>query len=483
MTLVLNGTPANVTTPITANVSAIANNGSGACRVQTSSPHFFGSGDSVAAVTQTVRGRFQIVVIDATHFDLTGSTFAGTGIGTVTDLSLTPQVLVPTDGDPLSMQLSGLLSAQQAHLDRTQYLQAQAVAESALRAQSFPARNWQAAKASSASGGGYYRVTWNASSSGPTAQQWVGLGWSPSTWTVYFEDGTGDAVSSSGAIASATAPIDISINTNVSSAGNIAVSAINTPGAGQYVVWRTGAGGVIGSFAGITFSEVGITDCKIRWVAGVLVAAIGSSTGGAASFNTIGASTTVPLTGVSGSTVSTWILESNGSTAIAIPAVSGNVQGYSTVDGLTSSRITMAFIGATDVPVALAWSPSLQIWLLTVSEAGSATARSFWTSIDTVNWTFAGSLGNQDGVAAVTASGAYWVATTYNAGTGASHVLFSPDGGSWYGSQSFMFPAHLAPPMMCSSPTQTVIAQVAAGGFQYQIRYSVEGGTPGVVLT
>jgi hypothetical protein len=128
MSDIMTGTPANVTSPLVATVSSLSNNGSGAIRVQTSAPHLFGSGDTVSMAADPAFGDFTITVFDPTHFDLVGSTYTSTGTGTATDLSLTPQILVPTDGDTFSAQLSGLLSSQQAFLDRTQYLQGQVVA-------------------------------------------------------------------------------------------------------------------------------------------------------------------------------------------------------------------------------------------------------------------------------------------------------------------------------------------------------------------
>ena len=122
MSEILNGNPGNVSTPLVRTVTALANNGSGAVRVTTSVPHLFGPSDTVLVATAAVSGLYSITIVDATHFDLVGSTYAATSTGTVTDLSLTPQVQVPTDGDTFSMQLSGMLSALQACLDRDQYL-------------------------------------------------------------------------------------------------------------------------------------------------------------------------------------------------------------------------------------------------------------------------------------------------------------------------------------------------------------------------
>jgi hypothetical protein len=122
MSLVIAGNQANITTPLSATVTALANNGSGAIRVTTLASHFFGNGDTVFINATPAVGYFTITVIDPQHFDLVGSTFTSTGSGTVNDFSLTPQILVPTDGDTFSLQLSGMLSALQALCDRTQFL-------------------------------------------------------------------------------------------------------------------------------------------------------------------------------------------------------------------------------------------------------------------------------------------------------------------------------------------------------------------------
>jgi hypothetical protein len=125
MGAVLTGNPANTSSTLSATIASIANNGSGACRAATNAPHLFGNGDSIFVLgtgTAIDNALWSIAVIDATHFDLIGSTFVATATGTAIDRSLTPQVLVPSDGDPASAQLSGLVSSVQALLDRTQFL-------------------------------------------------------------------------------------------------------------------------------------------------------------------------------------------------------------------------------------------------------------------------------------------------------------------------------------------------------------------------
>lgn len=129
MSLVIAGDPHNITTPLSRTVTALTNNGSGAIRVTTSTSHLFGNGDFVRMQTATVlkSDYFYIAVIDSTHFDLIGSAFTSTDTGTAVDLSLTPQIQVPTDGDTASLQLSGMLSALKGTIDRTAALKRSAV--------------------------------------------------------------------------------------------------------------------------------------------------------------------------------------------------------------------------------------------------------------------------------------------------------------------------------------------------------------------
>ena len=122
MSDVLTGNAANVTT-LTATITSLSNNGSGAVRVTTAAPHLFGPSDTILVSTAVLTGAFTIAVINTNTFDLVGSTYTATSTGTATDVSLTPQVLVPTDGDTASLQLSGMLSSFQALLDRTQALE------------------------------------------------------------------------------------------------------------------------------------------------------------------------------------------------------------------------------------------------------------------------------------------------------------------------------------------------------------------------
>jgi hypothetical protein len=129
MSDVITGNPAHITTPLSATVAGTSSGTGGVIVVDTTAPHLFGPGDRVVGYgvggTTEANGSWVITVIDTTHFSLNGSTFvhAWTSGGTFVDNSLTPQIQVETDGDTFSAQLSGLLSSQEALMDRTQYLQ------------------------------------------------------------------------------------------------------------------------------------------------------------------------------------------------------------------------------------------------------------------------------------------------------------------------------------------------------------------------
>jgi hypothetical protein len=133
MAIVLSGNPSHITSPLVAQVTTIGNNGSGAIRVYTATPHQFGPGDSVRVYAGSgADGVFVANIITSTQFDLAGSTYVGGSgeAGFAYDQSLTPPILFPTDGDTFSQQLSGALSGVQALCDRTQYLQQQQSASS-----------------------------------------------------------------------------------------------------------------------------------------------------------------------------------------------------------------------------------------------------------------------------------------------------------------------------------------------------------------
>lgn len=117
----IQGNPADISTQLSATYSGLANNGSGLIRVTTSTPHLFGNNDRVLMSGSTT-GMWSITVIDATHFDLQGSTFTSGGTGSATDFSITPPFQWPTSGDPLDAQLSGLISGAQMLADRDAYI-------------------------------------------------------------------------------------------------------------------------------------------------------------------------------------------------------------------------------------------------------------------------------------------------------------------------------------------------------------------------
>lgn len=117
------GNPANITSPLAATVANATN--ANPINITTSAPHLFGNGDTVQIVGVTgntaANGTWPITVTGPSHFTIP---VAGNGAyvsgGTCTDLSFTPQVNIPSDGDPRNV--SSINPSIQLALDRTQYL-------------------------------------------------------------------------------------------------------------------------------------------------------------------------------------------------------------------------------------------------------------------------------------------------------------------------------------------------------------------------
>lgn len=122
---VISGNAANVTTPLTRNVTGAVSAG-GLIKITTSTSHLFSTSDIVTLQNvggvPAANGTWVITVVDSTHFTLNGSTFSGTFTtgGTATDYSLTPSFGVVADGEQLTYD--NLVVAFQALADRTQYL-------------------------------------------------------------------------------------------------------------------------------------------------------------------------------------------------------------------------------------------------------------------------------------------------------------------------------------------------------------------------
>jgi len=126
MTQVVNGCSDDVTTPLTRSITGCASGSGGVIRVTTSGSHDYGPCDhvTVSGVTGTTEanGNWEITIVDSTHFELDGSTFANAYAsgGSVVDHSLTPQLQMPSNGE--AGVVDALVSAVDALASRTQYL-------------------------------------------------------------------------------------------------------------------------------------------------------------------------------------------------------------------------------------------------------------------------------------------------------------------------------------------------------------------------
>ena len=124
MSSVYTGVPGNVSDSLAAAVSGATN--ASPIVIQTSAAHLFGNGDTVVVASvggnTAANGTWIITVVDSTHFSLNGSTGNGayTSGGTATDVSLTPQLTIPSDGDPATA--ASINTSIKGLADRTQFL-------------------------------------------------------------------------------------------------------------------------------------------------------------------------------------------------------------------------------------------------------------------------------------------------------------------------------------------------------------------------
>lgn len=453
MATTLNGNPANVTTPLPAVITALANNGSGAIRVTTLAAHLFGPGDTVKIITGVLVASYPITIIDATHFDLVGSAFTATSTGIATDLSLTPQVKLPTDGDTFSMQLSGMLSGLQACLDRDQYLNQQIIAATANVVQTVQGSLWQnwtdefntngsLAYASSAIEGGAFDpflqqwITVQANASGSAAAHvFVTAGLDQGASAAWTQVGTGITLSANAFFAAVC-----SSATNVGHYLMAEVDNSGPPNAVSIYLWNASSWALKSSitsttaFYGCTFTKLG---------AYVILAVAGSASGDPRiiSSNNEWTSTSTYSPGVSMPVGSGWLLKSNGSQAVAIPSASGLYTVYTSPDGhtWTSNNGLASILASGNTVVGLAWITDAigPCWLAAVQ---SGSGQPFWCrSSDGVNWsTQSGGVSTNMTVTSMAGIESFLCCTLADATSGGlSGQIFSQNGGvTWYLSQA-----------------------------------------------
>ena len=465
MSDVLTGNFANVTSPLSATVTALANNGSGAARATTSSPHLFGTSDVVNINAPPIIGTYPITVIDSTHFDLIGSTYTATGTGTVTDTSITPQVQVPTDGDTFSAQLSGLLSSFQALLDRTQYLQLQfaGVSSSSTALQTAQvASNWSVPSvvdisATYVQGNLYGGPEWDTA-----GLQWMVPAIKAGTTSVQIYVSS-DGLDTAGGTWERLGALDL-----VSfGAGPTQVSAGYDPNnaAIKYMAsvgpFSGGVGGVIsrgsaGSWSGgSTLGTHSVTDIQCSAFGSYAIFAVGSASAGDVEFVYTNNSGVSYSTSAVGQAVSYWILRQNGTVWIAAPRdqTFATPFVYTSTDGHTFVQQTAGFGGnlvATDSIVGLDWGSDAigPCWIMAVHRSGSAVK--FLRSTDGINWTMQNTgVGAMNNLRSLAAVGRAWIGVVVPSSTIPAFIVYSSDGGvTWYRSE-----AQLQQPSVGNLPT------------------------------
>lgn len=124
MSTIISGDAANVSNNLTRSLSDATNASPIVC--ETTVSHLYADGDTVVVSgvvgNTAANGTWVIVVTDATHFQLVGSTGNGAYVsgGTVVDTALTPQFTIPSDGDVFNAAAFNV--AFEALADRTQFL-------------------------------------------------------------------------------------------------------------------------------------------------------------------------------------------------------------------------------------------------------------------------------------------------------------------------------------------------------------------------
>ena len=444
MSDVLTGDLTHVTSPLSATVSALTNNGSGAIRVLTAAPHLYGTGDLVVMDAGAVQGPFQITVIDSDHFDLNGSTYTASYSGTVKDISLTPQILVPIDGDTFSAQLSGLTSAFQGLLDRTQYLQAASYA--ALQALGVPsasdANTWSVPVVADPSN----TYLQNPGAGGP---EWDSVN---AQWMLPSVAGSSDAqmyVSYDGW--DNEWRVTGSPSTFVIGGTPNGISAAKDPGDAitfyLSVTYPTSSFGLqIGRTQGGAWSVLyadpsnGYLECQSANLAGYILFASGGNTAGVTNIITSNTQLTSAVTNNVGATVGAvnhWICRSNGTIWIAAPANQTFATPflYTSIDGHTLVHQTAGFGGnllATDSIVGLDYGTigGVGYWVMAVRTTGGD--GKILRSTDGINWVLGVTVTTLVNINSIAAVGNLWVAVLKRTAPDEPVICYSTDTVNWY---------------------------------------------------
>ena len=468
MSDVLTGNAGNITTPIGATVSALTNNGSGAIRVQTAAPHLYGSGDLVQIAAGPVQGEYAITVIDSTHYDLDGSTYTASYTGTSTDFSLTPQILVPTDGDTFSAQLSGLTSAFQGILDRTQFLQAEAFAAlTVLGAPSVSdASTWSVPVVADPS----TTYLQNPGAGGPEWDsvngQWMlpAVAGSSDAQMYVSYDGWDDVWRVTGSpspfVIGGTTPNSITAAKDPNDTNTFYLAVTYPTASFGLQIARTQ--GAAWSVLYVDPSD-GYLECQYANFFPYILFASGGNTAGTTNIITSSDQLTTASVNNVGATVGAvnhWICRSNGSIWIAAPANQTFATPflYTSIDGHTLVHQTAGFGGnllATDSIVGLDYGSigGVGYWVMAVRTTGGD--GKILRSTDGINWTLGQTLTSLGDINSIAAVGNLWVAVLKRSAPGEPVICYSTDTVNWY----------LTPARMVQFLAR--VTQVRSSGFQF----------------
>lgn len=169
------------------------------------------------------------------------------------------------------------------------------------------------------------------------------------------------------------------------STGAIYVGGFGGVSSTEADIFKMAVGGSFASF--LTVSGVtGVSDMQIVVMGGNLFYGVGSNTAGQAQVNgSFGGGTT-------GLTAANWIVRTNGSMVLFVPAVAQATPTVYKATGTATYSSASIGLATTDIPMDLTWNAFVNggQWVLTVLTTTPSTK--VWTSPDGVTWTLAATL-------------------------------------------------------------------------------------------
>jgi hypothetical protein len=312
-------------------------------------------------------------------------------------------------------------------------------------------------------------------------QSWLMLVWTSGHTAIQVFAGWGDQTNAWVQVGGNVAYTTSGTTITVDSGGTIYIGGVGGVSSTQADIASCPPGGSFSTLAltGLTTP----TDLQLATIGTAVFWGIGSSTGGSAKVSGTGGG------GFSGLTASNWIVRSNGSMVLFVPAVA---QATPTIYKATgTATYTSAAIGlaTTDIPQDLTWSAAWSLWFLVVKTVAGATT--VWSSPDGAAWTLVKTLSVlPKPLVGLTAIGPHLIGTLDAPSFGnISRVVTSSDGGLTWAACPTGVPTNSATgPIInrpVAGPAQVFFGQTVGRGSagSPNMRFSAIAGRGDVALT